>query len=154
MVVRGEIRGTDFMRELIRFEVDAKPIPQGSMISHRVRNSSRIITRHASASLLPWRKLVGMVARAAMAKAKQKCVNRYHGIRVEFTVFVERGNKTRKYPTARTDGGDIDKLERALLDALTGICFADDSQVFDVSKKMLFAPTAGLRCVVLWDEEE
>ena len=44
----------------------------------------------------------------------------------------------RKYPTSRRDG-DVDKLVRALLDAMTGIVYKDDSQVCDSSEKKRYA---------------
>jgi crossover junction endodeoxyribonuclease RusA len=36
----------------------------------------------------------------------------------------------RKYPTGKREG-DVDKLLRAILDAMTGVAYADDSQVVD-----------------------
>ena len=41
------------------------------------------------------------------------------------------------FPTGRNIG-DIDKLCRSCMDALTGICFYDDSQVIDLSAKKRF----------------
>ena len=38
------------------------------------------------------------------------------------------------YPTSRTVG-DVDKLCRACLDSLTGICYYDDSQVIDITAR-------------------
>ena len=36
----------------------------------------------------------------------------------------------RKYPTGKREG-DVDKLLRAILDAMTGVVYGDDSQVVD-----------------------
>lgn len=44
----------------------------------------------------------------------------------------------RPFPTKKTDG-DIDKLVRALLDAMTGIVYKDDSQVCDSSERKRYA---------------
>ena len=41
------------------------------------------------------------------------------------------------FPTGRNIG-DVDKLCRSCMDALTGICFYDDSQVIDLSAKKRF----------------
>lgn len=141
------------MRELVTFDVIGPAIPQGSMIPG-ITKKGKPFARHSNPSLLQWRRTCALMATVAMRSARAKMVRRYGAIEIHFSVFVERGNKTRKYPTARTDGGDIDKLERALLDALTGVCFEDDSMVIDVKKSMRFAPTAGMRVQVFSDDEE
>ena len=41
------------------------------------------------------------------------------------------------YPTGRNIG-DLDKLVRAVLDSLTGICYYDDSSVIDIKAKKRF----------------
>ena len=41
------------------------------------------------------------------------------------------------YPTGRNIG-DLDKLVRAVLDSLTGICYYDDSSVVDIKAKKVF----------------
>lgn len=44
----------------------------------------------------------------------------------------------RKFPISKFDG-DVDKLVRALLDAMTGIVYKDDSQVCDSSEQKRYA---------------
>jgi Holliday junction resolvase RusA-like endonuclease len=48
------------------------------------------------------------------------------------------------FPTARV-GGDIDKLARAVLDALTGVCYVDDSQVIELHLRKLYANSGAVR---------
>ena len=45
---------------------------------------------------------------------------------------------TRAYPTSSRDG-DVDKLIRALFDAMTGTVYRDDGQVVDSSEKKRYA---------------
>lgn len=47
-----------------------------------------------------------------------------------------------KFPTAKagTHGGDVDKLARAVLDALTNIIWLDDSQVVSMIAHKVYAP--------------
>ena len=55
------------------------------------------------------------------SKSSLVITERHRGWRALFFVV-------RKYPTGRFDG-DIDKLMRGMLDAMTGIVYKDDSQV-------------------------
>ena len=54
--------------------------------------------------------------------------------------FTTKGALTKSapiFPTGRNIG-DVDKLCRSCMDALTGICFYDDSQIIDLSAKKRF----------------
>lgn len=54
-------------------------------------------------------------------------------------------------PERHTQYPDIDKLERAVLDALTGVAYADDAQVDRVGKQKRWVPRgefAGLECTL------
>ena len=58
--------------------------------------------------------------------------------------FTSKGALTKRapmFPTARTVG-DIEKLCRALNDALSGVLFDDDSQVVECHARKLYAETA------------
>jgi Holliday junction resolvase RusA-like endonuclease len=44
---------------------------------------------------------------------------------------------------------DVDKLVRALLDALTGIAYHDDGQVVALSVRKIYAPTVHARVIVM-----
>jgi crossover junction endodeoxyribonuclease RusA len=58
--------------------------------------------------------------------------------------LTSKGNLTKSaplFPTARTVG-DIEKLVRAVNDALSGIAFDDDSQVVELHTRKLYSDTA------------
>ena len=58
--------------------------------------------------------------------------------------FTSKGELTKRaplYPTARTIG-DIEKLVRAVNDALSGVLFDDDAQVVEVHTRKLYSDTA------------
>jgi len=68
------------------------------------------------------------------------------------TVFVIYGfarpkgrDRFRVYPCVRPD---VDKLSRALLDALTGIAYHDDGQVVALSVRKIYADTVKARVVI------
>ena len=58
-------------------------------------------------------------------------------------VFIMPKPKTvkRAYPTVAPD---LDKLVRAVLDALTGICYLDDSQVTDIRASKVYGSSTGV----------
>ena len=50
--------------------------------------------------------------------------------------------KSAKKATTKTTKPDVDKLARSILDALTGICFEDDSQVISLLVQKAFGSPA------------
>ncbi len=91
---------------MIEFFVAGTPITQGSKKLGRAGRLSTIIETR-DAELKPWREGVAAEARAHAAGRPG-------------------------YPLAgpvSARSGDIDKLSRAILDAITGVLIADDSQV-------------------------
>lgn len=116
------------------FFVPGTPAPQGS--KKHVGNGVMI---ESSRHLKPWRSKVAWLAR--------KHIRAPHAgaIRLDLRFVMPRPkshfgtgrNADRIKPTApdcHTQKPDIDKLERAVLDALTGIAYKDDSQVVKVVK--------------------
>lgn len=71
-----------------------------------------------------WQKAASEAARVAWPWAPLE-----GAVTVAIEVYLERPKTvTRMHPTSRYDG-DGDKFERAVWDALTGVCFVDDAQV-------------------------
>jgi len=108
---------------VIRFQVRGLPIPQGSHRSYLV-NGRPVITTSAK-GLATWRRLVADVAQQfAPDEPWQGPV----GIELDFGIPKPKSapKRRRVWPDKRPD---IDKLSRAVFDALTQVIFADDSQV-------------------------
>ena len=60
-------------------------------------------------------------------------------IKVRLLVLLPRKKTVkRKFPISKFDG-DVDKLVRAIFDAMTGIVYGDDSQVVDVTASKRYA---------------
>jgi crossover junction endodeoxyribonuclease RusA len=104
--------------------VPGVPAPQGSAKAFVIAGRARVT--HANGKTMPWRAEVAAVA------------GNRHGIywprpmvvRLNLMFVMPRRAaepKTRDVPHTRKP--DIDKLSRAILDALTGVWFEDDSQV-------------------------
>lgn len=117
------------MSESVSFTVYGKPEPQGSFRAMNSRHTGKAIVTQSNKKMLPYRQMVSQTAaivfRGAMA-AKHDPVS----LAIDFYVAKpESAPKKREYPSVKPD---IDKLQRCILDALTGIAYTDDGQVVSV----------------------
>lgn len=93
------------------------------------------ILHSQGSALAVWRSTVALSARFAGAKPAEGAI----GIEIEFRVRRPKTVK-RDLPTVAPD---LDKYIRAVLDALTGICYGDDSQVVEIKAKKVYSDTPG-----------
>ncbi|MDO3336388.1 RusA family crossover junction endodeoxyribonuclease [Mycobacteroides abscessus] len=107
------------------FFVPGKPAPQGSK-----RHVGRGILVESSKEVGPWRERVALVAHGAMAG--RPIFDGPVSVTLQFVLPRPKSAPKTRTPAA-TKRPDLDKLERAILDALTDVCFADDSQVVSLS---------------------
>jgi crossover junction endodeoxyribonuclease RusA len=112
----------------LRFIVEGKPASQGSMtaVFNARLGVSRV--RHANApALSKWRAAIRKEAKLQGAMKWDGPIGIYISFGIKAPIDKRHG-----YPKAP----DLDKLTRAVLDALTGVCYIDDSQVttLDVEK--------------------
>lgn len=105
-----------------QFTVFGLPATKGSSVSF-LGKDGRVVTKADCASLAAWSQAVGWAARAARVPMLDR--ETPVEIRAEFQ-FVRPNRSKRLVPTVRPD---LDKVTRALLDALTGVAFVDDAQV-------------------------
>lgn len=138
---------------MIEFFVPGIPRPQGSLRPVVSRTTGRTIVK-PSAKMLAWRKVIALHARQV-----------YYGkpitgpVRLRLTFCFVRPAKhygtgknadvlKANAPTFHTTTPDIDKLARAVCDALTGVTWADDSQVVEVYAIKGYRPRAGLAITI------
>lgn len=118
----------------IQFQVRGLPIAQGSSRAW-VANGKPIITTTAK-GLSSWRRLVADVAQHHAPEAPWEGpvgVNLHFGLPKP-----KSAPKTRRvWPAKRPD---LDKLTRAVLDALTYVIFTDDSQVVEIYATKDYGP--------------
>lgn len=103
--------------------VAGRPAPQGSHAYKGHRNGKPIITE-SSRHLGPWRDLIAWKARSRGGLLPVGPV----GVRLDF-VMPRPKQTPKRTPPAIKRTGDIDKLSRAALDAITGVWLEDDSLV-------------------------
>lgn len=105
------------------------------------KGSYRFVRGHAipmSKREKPWRNLVSDNARIAMTREKFTQFDKYVPVSVRITFFMPRPKTVKRHmPTVPPD---IDKLCRAILDALTDAgVWVDDSQVVDLGATKIYA---------------
>ena len=115
------------MTDACTFVIEGRCPTKGSTRSFVDPKSGRVITKADNASLAKWTKDAKWQARAA----KVPLIYKPHGVAMEVRVeFVKPKTAKQMTPSVRPD---IDKLLRAILDALTGVGYADDAQVVAVT---------------------
>ena len=119
---------------MIEFTLEGvKPVPQGSM---RHIGNGRMIHNKA-AELAIFRTAIALVAKRHFPTPLENSI----AIEIEFGLQKPRTVK-RAEPTVPPD---LDKLVRAVLDALTGVAYVDDSQVTSLKASKFYAPGYLLR---------
>ena len=118
----------------LEFDVQGIPAPKGSTRSFRHRHTGKVVTTNDNERTAPWASAVGWAAKVARKGTPITSEPVEVGAVFRFP---------RPKAHYRKDGGlkewaewqkhvgkpDLDKLLRAILDALTGIAWVDDSQV-------------------------
>jgi|SRR5262245_22271776 len=125
--------------DVITFDVVGTPSTQGSMRAFIAGGRAHVTqggSKESRAALSSWREAV-----AAEARRRHEDRQWEHGdnvgllqcpvqIRLNFRMLRPKSEpKTKRTWPIKARSGDVDKLARAVLDALTGVLIADDSQV-------------------------
>lgn len=122
---------------MISFFIHGRPVAQGSTRAFKHRSSGQVITTSSAKGLGPWRRRI--------ADAAQPHAHMHEGpldLRIVFLMPRPKSLPKTKW-RAHTKRPDIDKLVRAVLDALDGIFYADDSQVANLRVVKAYAPREG-----------
>ena len=111
----------------IAFQVEGKPIQQGSMRAFNNR-----VVHNKTKELMAWR------AEVAKAAHRAGCtpIDGPIAIAMRFTYEKPKSVK-REFPTVPPD---LDKQIRSILDALTGVAYGDDSQVTHITASKEYGP--------------
>lgn len=115
------------------FRVVGIAAAKGSMRAFLPKGSTRPILTSTNRSLKSWETLVRARASAAAESLKWSLPGRDTPLSVCVCIALPRPKSLPKKKIAHTKKPDLDKLARSILDALTGICYHDDSQVTSLS---------------------
>ena len=117
---------------MIKFSVEGTPIQQGSM---RHIGHGRMIHNKA-VELAAWRADIASAAKLA------GCTPILDPIAITMRFRVKRPKSVKRdYPTVAPD---LDKYIRGVNDGLTGVAFADDSQVIKIIASKEYSDTPGV----------
>lgn len=128
----------------LAFFVRGLPITQGSKkpMNHP-RTGKAFMVEDRKAELLPWRQLVGTVARIESGRSGFRLIER-GAVELRLEFYLPRLKKHDGEICTADDAAfrpDLDKLERAIMDSLTRVVYRDDGQVTDkVSRKRIAEP--------------
>ena len=123
------------------FTVYGVPRPQGS--KRHVGNGRMV---ESSTRVAEWRTLVAHTA--SIAQAGRPVIEGPVTVDVVFGFGLPKQPGTRRSQDPHTSRPDLDKLVRAVLDALTGVVYTDDSQVVELSARKVWVET-GQDCAVI-----
>jgi len=130
------------MRE-IRFTAFGRPMPQGS--KNAFKHGNRVVLVEASKGLKPWRSVVALAAKEFHASVQDHSLIE-GAVSVDLLFhFVPGKTVKRKQMTTKPD---VDKLSRAILDALTGVVWNDDSQVVELRARKTYGLVDMVQVVV------
>lgn len=145
---------------IAEFTVTGTPVPQGSTraFAGKGKAAGKVFTTNdPQGTIARWRADIRAALRAADATTmlpadpRLPVGNRAVSMRLSFRMPRPKShflpaNSKRPEPVLRDDAPtwaagkpDIDRLERAVLDALTGLCYVDDEQVVVVGKTKAYA---------------
>ena len=121
------------------FRVEGRPVPQGSMVaSYNKKQGVARVHHQQGEALALWRGLVRIAAREAGAIPSPLPIRlsvRFGMQRPKAHLRLRGGRyvvKVEHYYDRPAVAPDIDKLIRAIGDALTGVAYVDDSQIVDI----------------------
>ena len=133
------------------FTVFGEARPKGSMRAIVPKGSRRAIVTDSNRSVKAWQQLVAIGAGEAITRTPRAPLLFHGPVRVVIGFYFPR---PKKYTTKRTRPAhmvkpDVDKLARAVLDALTTIVFRSDAQVAELIAAKHYADSgAPARCDV------
>jgi len=117
----------------IAFTIFGDAQPQGSTRAFVPAGWKRAILTSANPKLKSWRQLVTEAANVAIARYPEPDRSlMLDGVRLSIAFYMPRPKSLKKTRTAHTTKPDIDKLVRAICDALSQVVFRDDSQVCEL----------------------
>ena len=141
------------LRAGLELEVFGTPVPQGSKQAYVVGKRA-VVTERGRATLRPWRSAIA----AAAAEVVDEPLAGPLSIRLAFTLArpkshyrtgAHAGELREAAPRWVETRPDVDKLTRAVLDALTGVAYRDDGQVSELAANKAFGSRPGVAIAIV-----
>lgn len=136
--------------ERFAFCVDGiTPVSQGSMSVFK-RNGKTVLTHQHGRDLKNWRTAINFEAIKAIKEPISGAVSVFLEFRFKRppNQLTSKGRRTKSYRESPHVKPDLDKLIRAVLDALTGAAFQDDAQVVKIKARKVYSESVGVSIIV------
>jgi crossover junction endodeoxyribonuclease RusA len=127
------------------------PISQGSKRAFWKQGMKRAVITEDSSKVKPWRQEIAATVLEQMRHLGLTPSLAGIAVTVQCMFYFPRPKSLKKAITHKTTKPDVDKLARAVLDALTGTAIADDGQVVELRVAKLFdtVPRAEIQVYLL-----
>jgi len=125
----------------VKFTVYARPVPQGSMKGFVIKGKwgakDRAILTSDNSKLKPFRGEVTREAMVALRNAglSEPMAEKHVPVSIVMDFYLERPASIPKKRKEMVVKPDCDKICRSTIDALTGILYADDAQIVEISAR-------------------
>lgn len=120
--------------ETISFFVSGVPAPEGSMNSY---GKGRMVPTNYK-KLKPWRESIAEGFKTAYPNYNNGIVHpQFSPVKITMIFYLPKA-KSCKLAEPTMKRADLDKLERAVNDSLTGLAWFDDCQVVEINSKKVF----------------
>lgn len=139
---------------VLRFIVYGKPEPQGSSRAFIPKGWKRPVITSTNTKLKPWRQQIAFTAlQAAINVADGRPAPLFSSEPVQLCALFyfdrpKRQTKRERAQMYKVTKPDIDKLIRAIGDALTGIAYQDDNQIAGIITEKRFGSPARVEITV------
>lgn len=121
----------------IRFTVYGVPQPKGSTRAFMRPGMRFPVVTSDNPKVKAWQKVIGLGATQARGAGVKPATG---PVWLELSFYLARPQRlARKATPAHVTRPDVDKLARAVLDAMKGICYLDDGQVGKVVMEKAYA---------------
>ena len=136
------------MTLIIQFTVDGDPVPKGRP---RFARRGHFVQTYTDAKTIDYETHVAMKARHAIGATKPLEGSLSVFLYLRYTIPASYSKKLKEACLAGLEYPkriDIDNVYKSITDAMNGIVYLDDSQIFEAHIKKVYAETAGANIMV------
>jgi len=136
---------------MISFFVLGVPVPKGSAKAYVNKHTGRAqVMQDNREKQKPWASAITLTAmvsgvKGTLSPVKVDLVFAMPRLKSHFGTGKNATSIKPNAPLEHTSKPDLDKLIRCVLDALTGVAWHDDSQVFEVHAKKIYRSNPGVQ---------
>jgi Holliday junction resolvase RusA-like endonuclease len=137
------------MAFMVHFQVEGIPIGKGRP---RFRRTKNFVQTYTDSKTAAWEETIKTVAKSAMGDTppleSPVSVFVYFGLPVPSSYSKKRTTACLEGREAPSKKPDLDNMAKAVLDAMNGVVFKDDSQIINLHLKKVYSIEVGVNVLV------